>query len=109
MSALIAIKLAHTIIWAVLAGCILTLPVAALTRRFKLAAVLTLAILVECGILALNQGRCPLTDVASRYTTDRSSNFDIYLPGWLAQHNKPIFGTLFVVSEVIVLWRWRAN
>jgi hypothetical protein len=45
-----------------------------------------------------------MSDLASRFTADRAGNFDIYLPNWLASHNKAIFGTLFVVSESIVLW-----
>jgi hypothetical protein len=36
----------------------------------------------------------------------RASNFDIYLPNWLASRNKTIFGTLFVVNELIVPWCW---
>jgi hypothetical protein len=103
---LIAIKLLHTVVWALLAGCILALPVAAWQRRFDWAAFLTLIIVLECGILALNGGRCPLTDLAAQFTSARADNFDIYLPPWLARHNKTIFGTLFVVSEVFVVWRW---
>ena len=53
-----------------------------------------------------DQTLCPLSDLAARYTDDRASNFDIYLPNWLASHNKAIFGTLFVVNELIVLWCW---
>jgi len=100
------IKLAHTAIWLVLAGFILALPVAGLTQRFHLAAILTTVVLLECAILAFNQGRCPCTDLAARYATGRSDNFDIYLPEWLARHNKTIFGTLFVVNELIVLGCW---
>ena len=40
--------------------------------------------------------RCPLTDLAARYTDDRRANFDIYLPLWLAANNKRIFGSVFV-------------
>jgi hypothetical protein len=36
--------------------------------------------LIECTILAVNRCRCPLTDLAVRYTEHRASNFDIYLP-----------------------------
>jgi len=32
--------------------------------------------------------------------------YRLLLPGWLARRNKAIFGTLFVVNELIVLWRW---
>ena len=63
-------------------------------------------VLVECAVLAVNHGRCPLTDLAARYTEHRVENFDIYLPLWLARYNKWIFGALFVVGELFVLWRW---
>jgi len=47
-----------------------------------------------------------LTDLAARFTQDRAANFYIYLPVWLAAHNKTIFGTLFLVSELLVLRQW---
>ncbi|MGA8184576.1 MAG: hypothetical protein WB819_13130 [Terriglobia bacterium] len=105
-SSLITIKLLHTGVWAVIAGCIVALPVVALFNRLEWAAALSVVVLAECGVIALNRGRCPLTSVAARYTEDRADNFDIYLPEWLARHNKTIFGTLFVAGEIVVLWRW---
>lgn len=103
---LTAIKLLHTVIWAFMAASILALPVVGVLRRFRWAATLTVIVLLECGVLAANGGRCPLSDLAARYTDERASNFDIYLPNWLAIHNKGIFGSLFVVNELIVLWCW---
>ena len=103
---LTAIKLLHTVIWAFLAASILALPVVGVLRRFRWAAILSVIVLLECGLLAVNGGRCPLTDVAARYTADRGSNFDIYLPNWLAEHNKVVFGLLFVAGEVIVVGCW---
>jgi hypothetical protein len=103
--ALVAIKLLHTTVWALLVGCILALPITALLRRFDWAIVLTVIIVAECGVLALNRGQCPLTALAARFTTDRADNFDIYLPHWVVGNNKVIFGALFVVSELFV-WLW---
>ena len=103
---LTAIKLLHTVIWAFLAGSILALPLAGVLRRFRLAAILSLIVLLECGVLAVNGGRCPLSDLAARYTDERASNFDIYLPSWLAQHNKIIFGAIFVAGELVVVGNW---
>jgi len=103
---LTAIKLLHTVIWAFLAASILALPVLAMFRRFRWAAILTVIVLLECGLLAANGGRCPLTDLAARYTADRGSNFDIYLPNWLAEHNKVVFGWLFVAGELVVVGCW---
>ncbi len=106
VNALVAIKLLHTAVWAVLAGCILALPITALLHRFDWAIILTVIIVAECSVLALNRGRCPLTDLGARFTADRADNFDIYLPNWVARHNKAIFGTLFAINELIVLWCW---
>jgi hypothetical protein len=100
------IKLLHTAIWAIMAASILALPWAGWSGQFRWALGLTLLILGECLVLGLNHGRCPLTDMAARYTDDRADNFDIYLPLWLARHNKRIFGLLFVVGELAVLLRW---
>ena len=61
-------------------------------------------VLLECVVLAVNHCRCPLTDVAARYTDDRAPNFDIYLPVWLARYNKQVFGTLFVAGLLVFLW-----
>jgi len=93
------VKVVHTIAWAVFAGCIVALPVAAWQRRFDIAWILIGLVTVEVLILLANGFRCPLTAVAARYTDDRRDNFDIYLPLWLARYNKQIFGTLFVVGS----------
>jgi len=100
------IKMLHTGIWAVMAGSIVAVPVAAWFSMFRLSLGLTILILGECLVLAVNGGRCPLTDIAARYTDDRADNFDIYLPQWLARHNKRIFGFLFFAGEIILLWQW---
>ena len=49
-------------------------------------------------------GAAPLQSAV--VTNQQTDNFEIYLPNWLARHNKEIFGTLFVVNEFIVLWFW---
>jgi hypothetical protein len=100
------IKLLHTAIWAVMAASILALPWLGWLGKFRWAFGLTLLIVGECLVLAVNGGRCPLADVAARYTNARACNFDIYLPLWLACSNKSIFGSLFVAGELVVLWRW---
>ena len=100
------IKLLHTAIWAVMAGSVLALPWLGWFGKFRWAFGLTLLIVGECLVLAVNHGRCPLTDMAARYTDDRACNFDIYLPLWLACNNKRIFGSLFVLGGFVVLWRW---
>jgi hypothetical protein len=103
---LMVIKLLHTLIWAFLAANLVGIPALGVLRRFRWAAILTGIVLLECGVLAINGGRCPLSDLAARFTDDRASNFDIYLPNWLAQYNKVIFGVLFVAGELVLLGFW---
>jgi len=103
---LVGVKLVHTAAWAFFAGCIVALPVAAWQGSFGWAAVLVGFVCVEIVVLAANGMRCPLTDVAARYTEDRRDNFDIYLPLWLARHNKVIFGWMFVAGLVYTVIQW---
>ena len=104
---LLAIKVVHTVAWTLFAGSILAIPLVALEGHFGAATILIAIVLVEVAILLANGMRCPLTDVAARYTADRRDNFDIYLPRWLARHNKVIFGWLFVAGILVTLARWR--
>jgi len=61
---------------------------------------------LECFIIVANRWRCPLTSPAAQFTEGRKDNFDIYLPTWLARHNKTIFGSLFLAGELVVLEFW---
>ena len=111
-TALLTVKLAHSAAWAVFAGCIVALPVAAYLGKFTLALVLIGCVAVEIAVLALNQWACPLTAVAARYTSDRRDNFDIFLPAWLARYNKQVFGGLFAAGllyTAIQWWRFSGN
>ena len=101
------IKTVHTFIWAIFATCILAIPVLGWAEMYRHVLWLTGIVVVEILVLALNRWQCPLTGVAARYTDDRHPNFDIYLPEWLARHNKSIFGTIFVIGLVTVILRWR--
>jgi hypothetical protein len=106
---LTAIKVLHTVVWALLAGAIVVLPFLAVKGAFRWAAILSVVILIEIAVLLANGWRCPMTDLAAKYTDDRSPNFDIYMPNWLARHNKTIFGALFLVNEAIFLAVWLRN
>jgi hypothetical protein len=100
------IKVVHTVVWAILAGCILAIPIASLYGDHRAALWLVAIVFVEVAVLALNKWRCPLTSLAARYTVDWGANFDIYLPEWLAKHNKVIFGTIYLVGIATAGLRW---
>jgi len=101
-----AIKLAHTLIWAFFAGCVLALPFAAWLGAQRLAALLAGLVALEVLVLAVNRLRCPLTALAARYTDDRRPNFDIYLPLWLARNNQRLFGSLYFAGLAYAAYCW---
>ena len=106
ISRLHQIKLLHTLIWAFFASLIFYVLYAGL---FDLVQPLTWIaiglVLAEAFTLVLFQWNCPLTLLARKYSDSTRENFDIYLPEWLARHNKIIFSTLFGIGLVLVLIR----
>jgi hypothetical protein len=105
-TALIAVKVVHTVVWVFFVACILAVPITAGLHRFKLSVVFAGLVLMECLVLAVNRCQCPLTDVAVRYAPEDSPNFDIYLPRTVAKYNKQIFGTIFVLGGLFALAEW---
>jgi uncharacterized membrane protein len=103
---LLTIRAVHTVVWAFFAGCILAIPLASWRGDHAVAAALIGVVLVEVLVLLLNGRRCPLTDIAARYTDRRSANFDIFLPEWLARHNQLIFGALFACAIIFAAARY---
>ncbi|MDF1593409.1 MAG: hypothetical protein P1P89_17995 [Desulfobacterales bacterium] len=100
---IIAVKVVHSVIWTFLAGCVVAIPFFAWCGEYIIASWLIGIVFIEVIIIAVFGGHCPLTGVAARYTTDRRDNFDIYLPEWLARHNKLIFGSLYVIGVLITI------
>ncbi len=62
-------------------------------------------VVLEGIVLLLNKGSCPSTPWAARFTDAREDNFDIFLPRWLARHNKVIFTTIFGFGVMVVIFR----
>ena len=100
------IKAGHTIVWTFFVACILAIWVFAWRADFLMAALSIGIVSVEVIVLACNNWRCPLSPIAARFTEDRRSNFDIYLPQWLAGRTMPIFGTMYGARVVFTLAKW---
>jgi len=60
------VRLLHTAVWAVFAGCVAAIPWLTWKGWFGAAAVLAMIVLGEVVVLWLNHWRCPLTAVAAR-------------------------------------------
>lgn len=106
MTALFALKLNHTIIWAFFVMALAAIWFFAATGDLTGASCTIGVVMVEVAGLALTQGRCPLSGVAERLTPDRGASFDIFLPERLAGRTKPIFGRLFLGGVLFTVLRW---
>jgi hypothetical protein len=62
-------------------------------------------ILLEGIILVGFKRICPVTIIARKYSDSTKDNFDIYLPNWLARHNKLIYTSIVIVAVVILIYR----
>lgn len=103
---LMTIKLLHTAIWmafVTLIGYILYCGLADRVTAYTGFAVGL--VILEGLVLLLFKGSCPLTLMARQYSASQKSNFDIFLPEWLAQYNKLIFTGLYVLGLILVGYR----
>lgn len=97
------IKIVHTFIWVIMAVSNFLAFYFALIGRFDAWFwVPCLLIVSEISIILFNNWRCPITPIAEKYTDDRKSNFDIYLPEWLAKYNVKIFSGI-IILELLIL------
>lgn len=62
-------------------------------------------VIVELAALLLNNWRCPLTDWAERHGAEVGSVAGLFLPRWLSDHLFTIFGIVFSVTCLLLLWR----
>lgn len=103
---LVGIKLLHTIIWLFFNVVIFYLLFAVVTNRIDIWVWLGLAcFLLEGFVLLIFKYFCPLTLWARKYSTSTAANFDIYIPEWLAKHNKLIYSIILGVVILILIYK----
>lgn len=105
-SKLTLIKLIHTIIWLFFNVVIFYLLCAAITNKIDIWVWICIGlVLLEGLVLLVFNAMCPVTVVARKYSDSQKHNFDIFLPEWLARHNKLIYTTIFIIAVVIVIFQ----
>lgn len=104
---LIAIKLVHTLIWIFFVSIIAYVVYSGLTGRITPFTWIAIALVIGEGlVLLIFRMFCPLTLMARKYSDSTKDNFDIYLPNWLARHNKIIFTSIFLIGLLSVLFQY---
>jgi len=61
--------------------------------------------IIELLALAFNEWRCPLTDLAEQKGAEVGSVADLFLPRFLSDHLFTIFGIVFSVTCILLIWR----
>src|SRR6266446_6184635 len=98
-SPLFIIKLAHSIVWLILVTTTFYIFYSGLFNRITIYTWIAIATIIGEGIVLLSlKWTCPLTIMARKYSDSQKDNFDIFLPNWLAKHNKTIFTTMFIAG-----------
>lgn len=103
---LLLIKLIHTIIWAFFVFVIVYILYSGISNQVNTFTWIGIGLIIGEGfVLLIFKMFCPLTLLARKYSNSEKDNFDIFLPNWLAKHNKLIFTSIFVVSLLLVVTR----
>ncbi len=103
---LLYIKIAHTIIWILYVLIISYILYAGIYNKIDVYTWLAIGSVVFEGIvLIIFKGKCPFTILGYKYTDNFEIGFDIFLPRWLAKYNKAIFGSIFIIGVIIVIYR----
>lgn len=103
---LILIKIIHTLIWIFFNFVIFYMLYAVIIDKLdKWLWIGYGLILLESITLLLFKFFCPLTILARKYSDSTKDNFDIYLPNWLARHNKLIYTGIMIIILLITIYR----
>ena len=103
---LFLIKLIHTIIWlfyVFIIGYILYASIRNIINSYLFIAIGF--VVLEGIILLIFKWKCPLTVIGYKYSDNHEVGFDIFLPKWLAKHNKSIFTSIFAIGVIITIYR----
>jgi hypothetical protein len=103
---LTAVKVVHTLIWLFFVAAIFYILYSGISNKITITTWIAIGLIIAEGVvLVLFKMFCPLTLIARKYSDSEKDNFDIYLPNWLARHNKIIFTTIYLLGVIIVLIR----
>lgn len=103
---LFVIKAIHTLVWIFFNAVLFYMAYAVMVNKIDRWVWIGFAlILLEGMVLLMFNNICPLTVIARKYSDSPKANFDIYLPNWLAKHNKLIYTSIFILIMIGVIYR----
>jgi hypothetical protein len=103
---LILIKLLHTLIWVFFNVVIFYLLYAVIINKIDIWLWTGFALVgAEAVVLIIFKNTCPVTIAARKYSNSTRSNFDIYLPEWIARYNKLIYSLIMFMIICLLVFR----
>ena len=100
------IKIIHTLIWLFFNFVIFYMFYAAVVNKLDVWLWIGYGIIfLEAITLVIFKSFCPVTVLARKYSNSSKDNFDIYLPNWLAKHNKLIYTLILIVVIFITVYQ----
>jgi len=100
------VKIIHTLIWLCFNVVIFYMLYAVIVNKLDIWLWMGYGLIfLEAIILLLFKFFCPLTIIARKYSDSTKDNFDIYLPNWLAKHNKLIYTAILIVILIITIFQ----
>lgn len=106
MIKLAIIKIVHTIIWLFFNLVIFYMLYAVVKNSIGVYFWISFGMIVIEGIvLLIFGGKCPLTLIARKYSNSTKDNFDIFLPNWLAKHNKLIYSVILILIFALFIYQ----
>ncbi|HMS34060.1 MAG TPA: hypothetical protein PKC91_08235 [Ignavibacteria bacterium] len=103
---LIIIKVNHTLIWILFNVVLFYLAYSVIINKIDFTVYAGMCVIfIEGIVLMLFGSKCPLTVLARKYSDSANPNFDIYLPAWLAEYNKQIYTTFFIIILAGIIYR----
>lgn len=103
---LLVIKIIHTAIWLFYNVIIFYLLYAVVVDKIDKWVWICVGLVVAEGfVLLIFKWFCPLTVIARNYSDSKKHNFDIFLPEWLAKHNKLIYTGIFGIAILLLIYR----
>lgn len=104
---LTVIRTVHTAIYVTMVGAICIVLFAGVTGRSGFWLWVALLLLVaESIVFAGNGFRCPLTSIARRYGARTGHVFDTFLPEWVTKRTFAVFGSLWGLGLLLLVFRW---
>ncbi len=101
------VRIIHSLIWIFYNFVVFYMLYASIANKLDIWLVICYCfVLLEGFILLIFRLTCPLTLIARRYTNDQRSNFDIFLPEWLARHTKRIYTSIVMIIVVITIFQF---